>query len=235
MAKKPSARAEYKEKFYSSKHWTLLANFRKEATRLMEILEEANLESVVHGSIARGDTSARSDIDVFVQTPVSSFSVEVALEKKGIEVERRLIVQATPAYAMKAHIEVGERVSVTFPLMKMRKVEREFYGFGGKVSLQEIKKGLRVPGVDKRLMLIEPTGEGHRESTVAGREQQVAKLIGLSVETVTDRVRALTRRDHVGRTGVFVEEELRGDETFEMGLDRLARSNPAVRRRARSL
>lgn len=234
MAKKPSTRIEYTEEFYDSEHWALLASLREKATCLMEVLEKANLESIVHGSIARGDVSTKSDIDVFLQTPASSFSVEIALEKAAASIERRLIVQATPTYAMKAHIEMAERVSVTFPLMKMRKVEREFYLFGGNVTLQGIRKGLRVPGVDKRLMLIEPTREGHRESTVAGREEQVARLLGLSIETVMDRVRALTRRDHVGRTGVFVEEELSGDETFEMGLDRLAKSNPAVRRRARS-
>jgi len=235
MAKKPSIHIEYREKSYDSEHWALLASLREKAAYLMEVLEKANLESVVHGSIARGDVSTKSDIDVFLQTPASSFSVETTLEKRGIDIERRLIVQATPTYAMKAHIEITERVSVTFPLMKMRKVEREFYCFGGNVTLQDIRKGLRAPGVDKRLMLIEPTPEGHKESTVTGREEQVARLLGLSIETVVDRVRALTRRDHVGRTGVFVEEELSGDETFEMGLDRLSKSNPAVRRRARSV
>jgi hypothetical protein len=77
--------------------------------------------------------------------------------------------------------------------------------------------------------------EGHKESTVLGREEQAARILGVSVETVMDRVHALTRRDHVGRTGVFIEEELSNDETFEMARERLAKSNPAVRRRARSV
>jgi len=234
MAKKPSMHIEYREVTYDSEHWTLLAHLREKAACLMEAMEKANLKSIVHGSIARGDVSEKSDVDVFLQTPASSFVVETALEKAGIRTERRLIVQATPTYAMKAHIEVGERANVTFPLMKMRKVEREFYVFGGKVSLQDIREDLRVAGVDKRLMLIEPTHEGHMESTVVGREEQVARILGLSIETVMDRVRALTRRDHVGRTGVFVEEELLTDETFEMAMERLMKKNPAVRRRARS-
>jgi predicted nucleotidyltransferase len=235
MTKKPSTRSEYREVVYDSRHWSVFANLREKAAKVMETLEKSNLESIVHGSIARGDVSEKSDVDVFLQTPASSFSVETALENACIGMERRLIVQATPTYAMKAHIEIAERVTVTFPLMKMRRVEREFYSFGGKVSLQDIRKGLRVEGVDKRLMLIEPTRKGHIESTVVGRGEQVARILGVSVETVMDRVHALTRRDRVGGTGVFVEEELRDNETFEMALSRLADRNPAVRRRARSV
>jgi hypothetical protein len=80
-------------------------------------------------------------------------------------------------------------------------------------------------------MLIEPTDKGHRESSVVGREDQTAKVLGISVETVLDRVHALLRRDNVGRTGVFITEELQASETFEMALARIARKNPAVRRR----
>ncbi|MBE0520219.1 DNA polymerase subunit beta, partial [Candidatus Bathyarchaeota archaeon] len=73
------------------------------------------------------------------------------------------------------------------------------------------------------------------ESTVVGCEEHVAKLLGISVETVLDRVHALLRRDEVGRTGVFIEKELSADETFEMALKRFADQNPAVRRRLKSL
>jgi len=162
---------------------------------------------------------------------VSSFIVETALENASIPMNRRLIVQATPNYAMKAYIEIDENTGVSFPLMKMRKVEMEFYKFGGEVTLQDLKDDLRVYGVDKRLMLIEPTEQGHSESTIVGREEQVAKLLGVSVETVLDRVHALLRRDQIGRTGVFIERELASSETFEMMLKRLADQNPAVRRR----
>jgi predicted nucleotidyltransferase len=85
--------------------------------------------------------------------------------------------------------------------------------------------------VDKRLMLIEPTSDGHVESTVVGREEAVSHLLGVSLNTVLDRVHALIRRDEVGRTGVFIERNLSPDETFEMVLKRLADQNPAVRRR----
>jgi len=234
VAKKPPRRVEYREVVYDVKRWTMLKKLRERAKYVMEALESAHIESIVHGSIARGDVTEKSDIDVFLRTPVSSFAVETALERAGIQAEKRLVVQATPTYAMKAHVEIGENTSVSFPLMKMRTVEREFYGFGGEITLEGLRQSLRVPGVDKRLMLIEPTVKGHRESTIVGCEDRVAHVLDVSVETVLDRVRALLRRNEVGRTGVFLEEELSPDETFEMALKRLAVKNPAVRRRWRS-
>ncbi|MDH5793490.1 MAG: nucleotidyltransferase domain-containing protein [Candidatus Bathyarchaeota archaeon] len=235
MTKKPERRLEYREVGYDVERWNLLKGFRQKTIGIMEGLENFHLEAIVHGSIARGDVNRKSDIDVFIPYQTSSFIVETALEKAGIPVNRRLVVQATPTYAMKAYIEIDENASVSFPLMKMRKVEREFYKFGGEATLQNLREGLRVAGVDKRLMIIEPTREGHGESTIVGREEQVAKLLGISTDTVLDRVHALLRRDEVGRTGVFIEKELSSDETFEMALKKLADQNPAVRRRLMSL
>lgn len=235
MAKKPLRRLEFNEIVYTSERWKLLEELRAKAIHLMEALEKFNIESIVHGSIARGDVTDKSDVDVFIPSQLSSFLVETALESAGIPVNRRLVVQATPAYAMKAYIEIDEKTSVSFPLMKMHKVEREFYRFGGEATLKDLKAGLRFPGVDKRLMLIEPTEKGHRESSIIGCEGQVARLLGISVETVLDRVHALLRRDEIGRTGVFIEEELAEGETFEQVLKKLAKENPAVRRRLRSV
>jgi len=235
MAKKPERRLEYREVIYDAERWKLLEEFRQKSERIMEASEIFHFESIVHGSIARGDVNKKSDIDVFIPSQPSSFLVETALEKADIPVNRRLVVQATPTYAMKAYIEIDENTSVSFPLMKMRKVEREFYRFGGEATLENLRNGLRVCGVDKRLMLIEPTEKGHMETTIIGREEQVAKLLGISVETVSDRVHTLLRRDEVGRTGVFIEKELSSSETFEMTLKRLADQNPAVRRRLRTV
>jgi hypothetical protein len=117
--------------------------------------------------------------------------------------------------------------------MKMRRNEREFYQFGGEANLQMLIENARVLGVDKRLMLIEPTVKGHVESTVVGKEEDAAHLLHISVDTVLDRVHALLRRDKVGRTGVYIERELTSEETFEMVLKQLADKDPAVRRRLR--
>ena len=57
------------------------------------------------------------------------------------------------------------------------------------------------------------------------------KSLGISAETVLDRVHTLLKRDSVGRTGVFVKKELMPDETFEFALKKLSEKNPAVRRR----
>jgi predicted nucleotidyltransferase len=233
VAAKPKKHTEYKEVTYSSEHWTLLGELREKAVRIMAALEGFRLRALVHGSIARGDVNKNSDVDVFVIEPQSSFLVETALERADVPVNARLLVQATPNYAMKAYIGVDSAMSVSFPLMRMRRVEREFYRFGGEVNLSQLLVGVRVAGVDKRLMLIEPTVKGHVESSVVGCEEVVAKRLGVSVETVLDRVHALLKRDEVGRTGVFVKRELSVDETFELALKKLADENPAVRRRMR--
>jgi predicted nucleotidyltransferase len=200
---------------------------------IMEALNNAHLYSIVHGSIARGDVSRKSDIDVFLSEPPSSFIVESALENAGFSVSRRFLVQATPVYALKGYVELGEGKCVSFPLVKMRRVERDFHKYGGELGLQTLRNDVRVVGVDKRLMLIEPTEKGHVESSIVGREEEAARRLGVSVETVYDRVRALLRRDDVGRTGMFIERMLLTGETFEMVLQKLADKNPAVRRRLR--
>jgi len=231
MAKKPVKRPEHRKVIYSEQHWKLLKKLRSKASEIIECLQKHSIASVVHGSIARGDVSTKSDIDVFVQNSPSSFLIENALEHDGFPINRRLVVQATPSYAMKGYIEIDEQRCISFPLMKLRSVERDFYKFGGEANLAVLKNNLRVKGVDKRLMLIEPTSTGHIESSIVGKEQTVASFLGVSIETVLDRVHALLRRDKVGRTGVFIERELSADETFEMVLKQLADQNPAVRRR----
>jgi predicted nucleotidyltransferase len=201
----------------------------------MIVLDSIHLQTSVHGSVARGDVNKNSDVDVFIPEPPSSFLVETTLEKARIPVNSRVLVQATPTYAVKAYIEIDTATSVSFPLMRLRKVETEFYRFGSEANLTQLNACARVSGVDKRLMLIEPTEKGHVESSIIGREEQAAKVLGISVETVRDRVRALLKRDEVGRTGVFIKRELAADETFELALKRLADENPAVRRKMKKM
>jgi predicted nucleotidyltransferase len=231
-----SSDADCREIVYDSEHWVLLEELRAKAAFLLSALERFHLYAVVHGSVARGDVRVGSDVDVFVADVSNSFLVETALEQVGVRVNGRFVVQATPSYAMKAHIELDEVCSVSFPLMGMRRVEREFYSFGGAVDLVGLKRGLRVAGVDKCLVFIEPTLRGHMEcDSVVGREEFVAKALGVSAETVHDRVRALTKRDFVGRTGVFLKKEVPSEKTFELALKQLSDFNPAVRRRIKKV
>jgi predicted nucleotidyltransferase len=233
LAKKPIKRAEQLEVVYNKQRWKLLKKLRSKTSQLMQALDENNLRSVVHGSIARGDVSETSDIDLFLPELLSSFSIEMVLERSGFHVYQRTILQATPLYAMKGYISLDPQTSISFPLVKMRPVEKEFYKFGGEASINELKERKRVIGVDKRLMLIEPTPEGHVETAIVGQEENVANILGVSLNTVLDRVRALLRRDKIGRTGVFIEKELAPDETFEQAMKKIVDKNPAVRRRAR--
>ena len=233
MAAKPLSRSEHIEVIYGDKRWVLLRRLRDEAVELLSVFKRVNLEAITHGSIARGDVSARSDVDVFIPVSAASFIIEMALEDANLPISRRFLVQATPFYAVKGHIEVDEHRSVSFPLTSLRPVERGFYKFGGELTLPMLELNRRVLGVNKRLMLIEPTDDGHVESTIVGREEVVAKLLNIDVGTVMDRVKTLSRRDKVGRTGVFIKRELAPDETFELALKKLADENPAVRRRMR--
>ncbi|MGD0451144.1 MAG: nucleotidyltransferase domain-containing protein [Candidatus Bathyarchaeia archaeon] len=231
MAVKPTRSSDYKEVTYAAERWQLLKALRSQAEKIMVTLEEFHLRSIVNGSIARGDVNKTSDIDIFIGEAQNSFLVETALEKAHVPINTRYIIQATPNYAMKAHIEVDEQTTVSFPLMQMRRVEREFYRFGGEANFVQLKMDIRVAGVDKRLMLIEPTEKGHVESSIIGKEESAAKTLGISAETVLDRVHTLIKRDSVGRTGVFIKKELAPDETFELALKKLSENNPAVRRR----
>ena len=115
MTTKPKKHADYKEVAYSSRHWALLGELREKAIQIMTALEGFRLQTLVHGSIARGDVNKNSDIDVFIHEPPSSFLVETALEKARVPVSARLLIQATPNYAMKAYIEVDARASVSLP------------------------------------------------------------------------------------------------------------------------
>ncbi len=230
---KPILRDEVREVVYSGNRWRLLEEKRGVAKKLMELLSRRGLDCIVHGSVARGDVSFSSDVDVFITRPVSSYVVELALESGGWSLIKRVVVQATPKHTPKAYLflDPEERVCVSFPLLKLSIVEREFYRFGGELTYDELLSNQRVVGVDKRLMLIEPTSFGHREMSVLGREDFVARLLGVSVDTVRDRVNALMRRERAGRTGVFFSHALAPSESFETILRRLAESNPFLKKR----
>ncbi len=232
VREKVERRHEYRHVVYSEDRWRLLRELRSEALRLMRGLEAAGLKPILHGSVARGDVHPGSDIDIFIPYPVPSYRVELALESAGYRVYYKLVVQATPSMTPKAYIVLDpeERVVVSFPLAKLTRTEYEFYYFGGVVTSADLVRGVRRPGVDKRLVFIEPVEDGHYESPVVGREAVVARRLGISVETVRERVRVLTRRDEKGRTGVFVKLVLPPSENIEEAVRGAAQENPHLRR-----
>jgi len=228
---KPRKTVTRKEVEYSEEDWRTLNELRGKAGEVLDALESFGVRGMVHGSVARGDVKRGSDVDIIILDPTPSFKVELALEKGGFENFDRRIVMATPWQLPKAHIGLGGDMMVTIPLKKPKEVEEDFYRFGGTATLDMIEEGERVPGVDKRLVLIEPTEHGHEESQVVGREDEVAKILGTNIEVVEERIHVLTKRDEIGKTGVFLEKELLPDENFESAWRRIKNNNPQISKR----
>jgi predicted nucleotidyltransferase len=218
---------------YDDERWRLLRDLREEAVGFIQPLSDRSINAFSYGSVARGDVSENSDVDVFVPSPPSPSILEALIEGAGFRIGLREIVQATPKYAAKGYIYLGERRSYSFPLVRLKTREREFYDFAGSAGLKQLLEGVRVPGVDKRLMLIEPNEEGHFESQINGKEGTTAKLLGIGLPTILDRSRTLSRRERVGRTGVYIKSVLSPENSFGECFERLSRSRPALRRRLR--
>jgi hypothetical protein len=216
---------------YNKEQWDLLINFRKKASRVMYALKDAGLDCFIYGSVARGDVTATSDMDIVIPQVVQSFIVELALDNIGIT--GRKLVQATPGSLIKAHIYLPDNTMVTFPLVQPVMRDVDFYAFGGKLGpdkLEDIDHN-RVPGVNKQLMVIEPNLRGHIETPVSDISHgALAKKLGTGQEIINERIRVLSRRARVGITGVYLERMLAPDEGFEVVLEGIAAEDSLVRR-----
>ncbi len=221
---------EFRYVKYDEKRWQLLRELRAKALEVMERLSFCGYSPIVHGSVARGDVDEGSDVDVVIPYTESPSLVELCLERYGTKVFSKVLIKATPKSALRVVYELSPdgRVSVSLPLERLSPQELEFYRFGGELTLDELGRGLRVPGVTKSLILVVPVVDGHLESPVRGYEHYVANVLGVSLNTVLERVKLLTRRDEIGRTGLFfkmildqavpIEEvlrELRGHQKLE--------------------
>ncbi len=218
---------------YTEKHWKNLARLRSSAADMMKPLSDAHIYNIVYGSIARGDVSETSDIDVYIPNPPSPTMIEATLESAGKKYVNRVIVQATPSYAAKAYIYLDELNCYSFPLVPLRLSEEDFTGFAGRITYSELLEDIRVPGVNKALTLIEPNELGHIETSIIGIEGFVAKKLGVDTRIVLQRERILERRTKVGRTGVYIKRELAPEESFGAIFNELTNSNAAIRRRLR--
>ena len=176
---KPSRTSDGVQVNYPVFHWARLESLRDRAVRVINALAAWSQIALTHGSVARGDVDDKSDVDVLIPSNVNTQLVEAALERGGFTIFSKEIAQATPSHSPKAHLQLDaeQTTSVTVPLTPFRSLELEFYAFGGKITLPELKTSIRTPGCTKKLILIEPTSEGHFESPVVGRENEVARLL----------------------------------------------------------
>jgi predicted nucleotidyltransferase len=222
---------ERKTVIYKDEQWELLRKIRKKASKVICALQDAGLNSLLHGSAARGDVNPDSDIDIMIPEVVRSFKVELALD--CFYISGRKLVQATPGSLIKAHIYLSDNTMVTFPLIPPFIRELDFYAFGGQLGTDRLGDIInnRMPGVDKRLMMIEPIPDGHIEIPISDISPgTVARKLGVGLDIVNERIRVLNRRSKVGITGVYLNRPLAPDEVFEVVLDKIASSDSLVRR-----
>ncbi len=220
----------YEEVTYTKEHWRLLQSKREKAVKILDELENYNIRGYIFGSLARGDVHKDSDIDIIIFSPPPIYKLELILEESLGNIYSREIVQATPNHAIKMHIYVDPLTIISVPLVSLSRLEHEFYRFGGIISsklARDYRK--RVPGVDKRLVLIIPTDKGHIGQSIIGMESYVSKVLGVSVDIIKERIEVLSKRDEKGRTGVFLKRVLLPDESVDEVLRKLIDRNPKLR------
>ncbi|MCD6484674.1 MAG: nucleotidyltransferase domain-containing protein [Candidatus Odinarchaeota archaeon] len=217
-----------KEVIYDEVHWHILNEKRNFAKEIMQGLEKLNPN--IHGSLARGDIHKKSDIDIILLNPVHSYKIELELEKIHYYPQEKWIIQATPKHTPKGKIILEEEVTISFPLIPFTTREIEFYKFGGMIDLNELKQNIRVPGINKKLVLIFPTEKGHKEFSVLTAPSVAARIVGVGIEIVNERIKVLRRRDKIGRTGIFFQEQIGPTETFETKFKSIISKKPEIKR-----
>lgn len=216
---------------YSENHLKLLQQKRERSKTLLEMFAKEGLNPFIYGSIARGDIHNDSDIDMVLIQSIAPYQIEIILEKNGFNNYFREIIMATPADTLKLYIYLNELESITIPLSKFNKKSSEFYDFGGKINLNQIINRIRVPGINKRLVLIQPTSDGHEEYSIIGNENLAAKQLSVSINLINERKRVLLRREKFGKTGVFLKRSIGVGETTELVLKKLSNKHTIVRKK----
>ncbi|TFG04226.1 MAG: hypothetical protein EU539_11260 [Promethearchaeota archaeon] len=95
--------------------------------------------------------------------------------------------------------------------------------------MKELKSDIRVNGIDKRLVLIQPNSQGHDELSIINNEAVVAKIVGISIDTIMERKKVLLKREKLGKTGTYLKREIGIDETVEEVLKNLADKKRIIR------
>jgi predicted nucleotidyltransferase len=231
MKREKILRDHFEKIKYSKDDWNLLHKKREHAIKLLGMFAKEGLNPYVHGSIARGDTHESSDIDIVFFHQVPSFQIELILNKNGYNNYFREIIMATPSDSIKFYIHLSELECISLPLSKFERKSLEFYDFGGKLDIHQLKTEIRVPGIDKRLVLIKPNSEGHEEFSIIGNEANAAKDVGISIDTINEREKVLLRREKHGKTGVFLKRPIQMNETTEEVLKKLAKRKSIIRKK----
>ncbi len=218
---------------YSERHWKVLKELRTKALAVMEHLERHGFSSVVYGSVARGDVKPSSDLDILVPqvVPISLLEYSLSLLQP---IHKRVLVQATPYYAVKAYLYLNEKDTVSAPMVPLNREEAGFYILAGSLTLDELKKDVRKPGINKALNLIIPTPDGHLEKPVQENFDEVVKVLNISPDMLTGRMKVLLKRREKGRTGVFQNIELSEEMSFEEAFKKLLAKSVALRKRLNS-
>ncbi|MFX0021373.1 MAG: nucleotidyltransferase domain-containing protein [Candidatus Hermodarchaeota archaeon] len=231
MKKEKILRDHFEKRIYSKEDWTLLQKKRERAINLLYMFVKEGFNPYLHGSIARGDVHENSDIDLIFFHQIPPFQIELVLDKNGFKNYFREIIMATPSDSVKFYIHLSEIECITLPLSKFEKKTMEFYDFGGKMDLHQLKMDIRVSGIDKRLVLIKPNSQGHEEISIIGNEANAAKEVGISIDTLNERKKVLLRREKYGRTGVFLKRPIQMSESTEDILQKLAKRKSIIRKK----
>jgi len=216
---------------YSENHFKILYEKRERSKILLEMFAKEGLKPFIYGSIARGDVHNDSDIDIIIVQSIAPYQIEIMLDKNGFNNYFREIIMATPADTLKLYIYLNELESITIPLSKFEKRSKEFYDFGGKINLEQLDNNIRVPGIDKRLVLIQPITDGHEESSIIGNEHLAAKKLNVSIDLINERKKVLLKREKFGKTGVFLKRPIEMKESTEDVLKKLANKKSIVRKK----
>ncbi|RLG54556.1 MAG: hypothetical protein DRO00_01010 [Thermoproteota archaeon] len=220
---------------YDKEHWSFLKRLRKRAIVILGLLLQDGIKGILYGSIARGDVRKGSDVDIVVLRPTLPSLIEDLLSEKLGDPLYKEIVQSTPIGAIKGYFHYEENLTISFPLSPLKEREELFYKFGGSIDLHKLKKDVRVPGVNKKLVLILPFEKGHYEVSVVGKESVVADILGIPKEVIDERVRVLTKRREKGKTGVYLKYRLQPGETFESALRKIMLRRKGTRGRLAGL
>ncbi|MBY8987967.1 MAG: nucleotidyltransferase domain-containing protein [Candidatus Lokiarchaeota archaeon] len=216
---------------YSENHLKILHEKRDRSKILLEMFAKEGLNPFIYGSIARGDVHDDSDIDIVIIQSIAPYQIEIMLDKNGFNNYFREIIMATPTDALKLYIYLTELESITIPLSKFGKRSKEFYDFGGKINLDQLVNNIRVPGIDKRLVLIQPIAKGHEEYSIIGNEHLAAKKLNVSIDLINERRKVLLKRERFGKTGVFLKRSIEMNESTEDVLKKLANKKSIVRKK----